>query len=79
MASFDWQFLVIFENLSENLNIHFKGDPISDMHAKKYLIILCLMRLPGPLKFGPVFWSRLFRRGPVEYNYPSGVKERKVS
>ena len=21
-------------------------------------------------KLGPVFWSRLFRRGPVEYNYP---------
>ena len=39
------------------------------MHAKNYLFILCLMPLPGPSKFGPVFWSRLFRRGPVEYNY----------
>ena len=50
--------------------MHFKDDPISDMHAKNYLIILCLMPLPGPSKFGPAFWSRLFRRGPVEYNYP---------
>ena len=50
--------------------MHFKDDPISDMHAKKYLIILCLKRFPGPTKFGSVFWSRLFRRGPVEYNYP---------
>ena len=50
--------------------MHFKDDPISDMHAKNYLIILCLKRFPGPTKFGPVFWSRLFRRGPVEYNYP---------
>ena len=29
------------------------------------------MPLPGPSKFGPVFWSRLFLRGPVEYNYPA--------
>ena len=50
--------------------MHFKDDPISDMHAKHYLIILCLKHFPGPIKFGPVFWSRLFRRGPVEYNYP---------
>ena len=50
--------------------MHFKDDPISDMHAKNYLIILCLKHFPGPTKFGPVFWSRLFRRGPVEYNYP---------
>ena len=50
--------------------MHFKDDPISDMHAKNHLYILCLMPLPGPSKFGPVFWSRLFRRGPVEYNYP---------
>ena len=51
--------------------MHFKDDPISDMHAKNYLIILCLKHFHGPTKFGPVFWSRLFRRGPVEYNYPS--------
>ena len=50
--------------------MHFKDDPISDMHVKNYLIILCLKHFPGPSKFGPVFWSRLFRRGPVEYNYP---------
>ena len=50
--------------------MHFKDDPISDMHAKNYLIISCLKQFPGPTKFGPVFWSRLFRRGPVEYNYP---------
>ena len=50
--------------------MHFKDDPISDMHAKNYLIISCLKHFPGPTKFGPVFWSRLFRRGPVEYNYP---------
>ena len=48
--------------------MHFKDDPISDMHAKNYLIILFLKHFPGPTKFGPVFWSRLFRRGPVEYN-----------
>ena len=51
--------------------MHFKDDPISDMHAKNYLIISCLKHFPGPTKFGPVFWSRLFRRGPVEYNYPA--------
>ena len=50
--------------------MHFKDDPISDMHAKNCLIISCLKHFPGPTKFGPVFWSRLFRRGPVEYNYP---------
>ena len=50
--------------------MHFKDDPISDMHAKNYLIILCLKHFPGPTKFGSVFWSRLFRRGLVEYNYP---------
>ena len=50
--------------------MHFKDDPISDMHAKNYLLILCLKHFPGPTKFGPVFWSRLFRRGPVEYNSP---------
>ena len=50
--------------------MHFKDDPISDMHVKNYLIILCLKHFPGPTKFGPVFWSRLFQRGPVEYNYP---------
>ena len=41
--------------------MHFKDDPISDMHAKNYLIILCLKHFPGRTKFGPVFWSRLFR------------------
>ena len=51
--------------------MHFKDDPISDMHAKNYIIILCLKHFPGRTKFGPVFWSRLFRRGPVEYNYPT--------
>ena len=59
-----------FKKLRDNLNMHFKDDPISDMHAKNYLIISCLKHFPGPTKFGPVFWSRLFRRGPVEYNYP---------
>ena len=55
--------------------MHFKDDPISDMHAKNYLIISCLKHFPGPTKFGPVFWSRLFRRGPVEYNYPVSPSE----
>ena len=55
--------------------MHFKDDPISDMHAKNYLIILCLKHFPGPTKFGSVFWSRLFRRGPVEYNYPALVPQ----
>ena len=50
--------------------MHFKDDPINDIHAKKYLIILCLKHFPGPTKFGVVFWSRLFWRGPIEYNYP---------
>ena len=50
--------------------MYFQDDLISDMRAKNYVIILCLEPLPGPSKFGPVFWSRLFRRGPVEYNYP---------
>ena len=50
--------------------MYFKDDPVSDMHAKNSLIISCLKHFPGPTKFGPVFWSRLFRRGPVEYNYP---------
>ena len=35
--------------------MHFTDDPISDMHAKKYLIISCLKHFPGPTKFGPVF------------------------
>ena len=35
--------------------MHFKDDPISDMHAKNYLIISCLKHFPGPTKFGPVF------------------------
>ena len=35
--------------------MHFKDDPISDMHAKNYLIILCLKHFSGPTKFGPVF------------------------
>ena len=56
--------------------MHFKDDPISDMHAKYYIIILCLKHFPGPTKFGPVFWSRLFRRGPVEYNYPHNGPKR---
>ena len=56
--------------------MHFKDDPISDMHARNYLIILCLKHFPGPTKFGPVFWSRLFRYGPVEYNYPILDKSR---
>ena len=53
--------------------MHFKDDSISDMHAKNYLVISCLKQFPGLTKFGPVFWSRLFRRGPVEYNYPCFV------
>ena len=28
-----------FEKLREILNMHFKDDPISDLHAKNYLII----------------------------------------
>ena len=39
--------------------MHSIDDPISDMHAKNYLIILCLTPLPGPQNlvpsFGPVF------------------------
>ena len=31
-----------------------------------------------PLKFGPVFWSRLFWRSPVEYNYPFRIAHVKV-
>ena len=60
-----------FEKLREILNMHFKDDPVSDRQAKQYLIIYCLKPLPGSSKFGPVFWSSLFRRGPVEYNYPT--------
>ena len=56
--------------------MHFKDDPISDMHAKNYIIILCLKHFPGHTRFGTVFWSRLFRRGPVEYNYPLEIKFR---
>ena len=33
--------------------MHFKDDPISDIHAKNYLIILSLKHFPGPTKFGP--------------------------
>ena len=55
--------------------MHFKDDPISDMHVKNYSIILCLKHFPGPSKFGPVFWSRFFRRGPVEYNYPFSLRK----
>ena len=54
----------------EILNMHFKDDPISDIHGKNYSIIWCLKPLPGSSKVGPVLWSRLFRRGPVEHNYP---------
>ena len=50
--------------------MHFKNDPISDMHAKNYLIIWGMKPLSGPSKFCHVFWCRLFQRGPVEYNYP---------
>ena len=35
--------------------MHFKDDPISDMHAKYYLIIWRLKPFSGPSKFGPVF------------------------
>ena len=59
--------------------MHFKDDPISDMRAKNYLIILCLKHFPWPTKFGPVFWSRLFLRGPVEYNYPKLIQVKKES
>ena len=61
MSSFEWQYLVIFRNRETRilkvslLNTHFKDDPISDMRAKCYLIILCMKPLPGPSKFGPVF------------------------
>ena len=48
--------------------MHLNDDPMSNMQAKNYLNICCLMPLPS--KFGLVFWSRLLRRGPVEYNYP---------
>ena len=37
--------------------MHFRDDPISDMHAKISLIFLCLKHFPGPTKFGPVFSS----------------------
>ena len=37
--------------------MHFKDDPICDIHAKNYLIILSLKHFPGPTKFGPVFSS----------------------
>ena len=53
--------------------MHFEDDPVSDRQAKQYLIIYCLKPLPRSSKFGPVFWSRLFRRGPVEYNYPTNT------
>ena len=39
--------------------MHFKDDPISDRHAKYYLIIWCLKLFSGPSNlvpsFGPVF------------------------
>ena len=39
--------------------MHLKDDPISDMQAKNYLIILFLKHFPGPTNlvpsFGPVF------------------------
>ena len=35
--------------------MHFKDDPVSDKHAKYYLIIWCLKPFSGPSKFGPVF------------------------
>ena len=49
--------------------MHFKDDSVSDMRANNYLIVWRLKPLPGSSKFGSVFWSRLFRRGPVDYNY----------
>ena len=59
--------------------MHFKDDPISDIHAKNCLIILSLKHFPGPTKFSPIFWSRLFQRGPVEYNYPLGMNQKTQS
>ena len=37
-----------FEKLREILNMQFKNDPISDLHAKNYLVICGLKPLPGP-------------------------------
>ena len=48
--------------------MHFEDNPINDIHAKNQFFIRRMKHFPGPTKFGPVFWSRLFRRGPVEYN-----------
>ena len=45
--------------LRDNLNRHFKDDPISDMPVKDCLIISCLKHFPGPTKFGPVFSSAI--------------------
>ena len=45
--------------------MHFKDDPISGMHAKIFNYLMS-EAFAWVLKI----WSRLFRRGPVEYNYP---------
>ena len=61
-----------FEKLWEILNMHYKDDPFSDMHAKIFIFFMYthVKPLSGSSKCGSVFWSRLLRRGPVEYNYP---------
>ena len=46
-----------FEKMGKILNMHFKYDPISDMHANNYLIIWCLKPLLGPQNLVPSFGS----------------------
>ena len=50
-----------FKKLRDNLNMHFKDDPITDMHTKNYLIILCLKHFLGPQNLVPSFPARSSR------------------
>ena len=49
--------------------MHFEDNPISDMHANKLSNYLMTEAFSWTLNI----WSRLFRRGPVEYNYPDPI------
>ena len=53
--------------------MHFKDDPINDIHAKNYLIILSLKHFPRPTKFGPVF-SSVVPSNTTTLNCPPNLK-----
>ena len=59
--------------------MQFKDDPISDIHAKNYLIILSLKHFLGPQNlvpsFGPVFSSAV----PSNTTTPSTLTGDKIS